>query len=485
MSSPESFQRQVGDESPVLGDVDASFRWVAMFFTAKAAFWLLVGSFLTLFASIKLHAPAMLAGKEWLTYGRIAPAGWDALLYGFAGQAGFALGLWVIARACRQRLQAPILVIAGGICWNIGVLIGVIAILLGESTGRELLEMPLAVMGLLTVAGALIGISGWVTFAQRTEERTYPSPWFVLLALLAFVWCSFVAIAMYSGEGVRGVVQVLVQRWYATGILKLWISGLTLGILFHFLPVLVNRPLASRALAIWAFWTMVLFTPFGVTGHGDPFPRWLVSLGLAGQTLSVIAIVSIALNWWQTLQGTWRTLFSTPSGVLLGVSAISFVSWGVLRYLISFPAPSALLRLTWIEAGLDWLLVGCSATLAALALLPEFLYRATGRSLPVGMVRLHGWLTMAGVVIIAVSLLLAGLVQGLGLSSESKTFMQALGGSLHLVRLSSLGVTLLFVAQIIYGLALMSFFRAVVGDWVQVGRGWFAPVVAKSREARL
>lgn len=84
----------------------------------------------------------MLSGSAWLTYGRLAPAGWNAIVYGFAAQTGIALGLRVLARAAGQRLQSPLLVVAGGILWNLGVLAGVIGVLAGYSTGREWLEMP-------------------------------------------------------------------------------------------------------------------------------------------------------------------------------------------------------------------------------------------------------------------------------------------------------------------------------------------------------
>ena len=112
-------------------EVDASFRPVALFFAGKSTFWLVVGALISLIASVKLHGPGMMSGSAWLTYGRLAPAGWNALVYGFAAQVGMVLGLWVLARAAAQRLQAPILVLAGGVVWNLGVLAGSIGILAG------------------------------------------------------------------------------------------------------------------------------------------------------------------------------------------------------------------------------------------------------------------------------------------------------------------------------------------------------------------
>ncbi len=462
--------------APGIADVDASFRSVALFMLAKATFWLIAGSLLLLLTSVKLHAPAMMSNVAWLTYGRLAPAGWDALVYGFAGQAGFAIGLWLLARASMQRLQAPLLVLAGAVCWNIGVLAGTIGILAGYSTGRELLEMPAGAMVCLVVGAGLIGAAGWITYAARTRTETYPSAWFVLLALISFVWFGSVALMMFAGDGPRGVIQVLVQRWYANGVLKLWLGGLSLAVIFHTLPQLLNRPLASRQLSLIAFWCLVFFTPWAVTAHGDPFPRWIVSVGMAGHFLAAIALVAIALNWWKTAEGAGRTLFASPVGRLIGIAALAYVAAGLLAFFVSFRGPASWARFTWIHHGLDWLLVGGAVTLSFFAVIPDFLLRATGRSLSPGLVRLHATLSLVGVLLIGLPLLIGGLLQGSRLADPSVAFLDALRSSMHLVRLSSLGLVVFLLAQGVFGLALVGLFRSLASECVATLKSWSVPI---------
>jgi cytochrome c oxidase cbb3-type subunit 1 len=456
---------------PALGEVDASFRAVSAFFLAKASAWLVFGGLLLLLASVKLHAPGMMAGRAWLTYGRLLPAGWDALVFGGVGQAGFAVGLWLLGRAAGQRLQAPLLVLAGGVLWNLGVLAGVVGILVGYSTGRELMEMPAGAMAVLLVAGGLVGASGWMTYAGRTESAPYPSAWFVLLALLSFVWVGTVALMMFSGDGVRGVVQVLVQRWYANGALRLWLGGIGLAVVFHWLPLLAGRPLASRQLALMAFWSLAFFAPWSVTAHGDPLPRWLVSVGIAGQFLSAIALVAVGLNWWKTVEGAWDRLRASPAGVLLAAGAIAQLAAGALGFVTTLRGPSAALRLTWVHAGLDWLLVG-GVLLALVAVLPEFVERSTGRRLAPGLVRAHGWLTLGGVALTAVPFVLAGLVQGARLTDPGAAFLDSLRGSMHLVRLSSLGHLVFLLGQVILWVAWVGWWRARAVEGLASARLW-------------
>ena len=63
-----------------------------MFLFTAALLWLGVGSLIAVLSSIKMHAPGMLAGQDWLTYGRIRPVAVDIFLYGFLSQAGIHAG---------------------------------------------------------------------------------------------------------------------------------------------------------------------------------------------------------------------------------------------------------------------------------------------------------------------------------------------------------------------------------------------------------
>src|SRR6185295_7060964 len=103
----------------------------------SAAGWLIVASVLGLIASIKFHSPNFLADCSLLTYGRVHPAATNALLYGFAVQAGLGVLLGIFARQGPNALAHPLLLGAGAKLWNFGVLLGVAGILRGSGTGFE------------------------------------------------------------------------------------------------------------------------------------------------------------------------------------------------------------------------------------------------------------------------------------------------------------------------------------------------------------
>src|SRR5258706_16470530 len=156
-------------------EIDMSCSSPLLLLFASAGLWLAVGTFLSLIASIKLHGPGFLANIGWLTFGRVRPAGIDALLYGFASPAAMGITLWLTCRLGAGTLCCRGPVILGAFFWNLGVTIGVLSVLAGASTGFAWLEMPRFVGLILFASYAVIGLCILVTFCNRTERRLYVS----------------------------------------------------------------------------------------------------------------------------------------------------------------------------------------------------------------------------------------------------------------------------------------------------------------------
>ena len=147
MSVPSSTQSSTAGMAAVhpavsTAGIDASCRIPVLHFFLAALGWLVVGSILGLISSIKMHG-SFLDQTPWLTYGRVLPAGMNAILFGFATQAGLGVMVWLIARLGRNAVSGVILPTFAGVIWNLGVATGVIGILAGMSTGYTWLEAPL------------------------------------------------------------------------------------------------------------------------------------------------------------------------------------------------------------------------------------------------------------------------------------------------------------------------------------------------------
>ena len=176
-----------------LREIDASTKWPVIVFLLSGLVWLLVGTGFALISSIKLHTPEFLGDYEWLTFGRARTAHLNAVVYGWSTNVAFAVAFWLMARLSRAQLRHAGLLIIAACFWNLGVTIGIVGILAGDSTSIEWLEIPPYATPLLFVAYALIGVWAVITFRFRKSEHIYVSQWYLLAALFWFPWLYSIA----------------------------------------------------------------------------------------------------------------------------------------------------------------------------------------------------------------------------------------------------------------------------------------------------
>ena len=122
---------------------------------------------------MQLVQPAFLDGCAWLTHGRVVPMAQNALGYGWGFNAAFAVLLWVMTRLSRSPAPAWGPTVVGGLFWNAGVKLGLVGIMIGDTTGYALLEMPNYAAPLLFLAYAIIGSRMVVIFARRRGEGVF------------------------------------------------------------------------------------------------------------------------------------------------------------------------------------------------------------------------------------------------------------------------------------------------------------------------
>ncbi|HSY42773.1 MAG TPA: hypothetical protein VK811_02610, partial [Candidatus Acidoferrum sp.] len=122
--------------------IDASCRLPLLALLGGATVWLIVGLVLALVASLTFHKPEMFGSCPMMTYGRLQPAANDAIVYGFAIPATLGVILWIFARLSESELLLPLVPLIAANIWNLGVFVGVVAILIGDSTGFAWLEFP-------------------------------------------------------------------------------------------------------------------------------------------------------------------------------------------------------------------------------------------------------------------------------------------------------------------------------------------------------
>jgi cytochrome c oxidase cbb3-type subunit I len=474
-ASPTSLQRSeavVGTTGQDLrlpaAEIDASCRGPLLLFFTSAVLWLILGTILALIASIKLHGPGFLADYSWLTLGRVRPAAMNSFLYGFASQAGIGVMLWLLCRLGGVRLAFHWPLVVAWKLWNLGVMVGVIGILIGMSTGFEWLEMPRAASAILFVAYAIIGICAVTTFAIRRQRELFPTQWYLLAAIFWFPWIYSAASYLLVLDPVRGTFQAAVNAWYTGNFVGLWLTPIGLAGIFYFLPRLCNQPLYSRELAIFGFWTLAFFANFaGLTGLiGGPLPRWMTSVSTAANVCLLVPLISNAINWHLTCSAgceggncqTWRKDF-----VLLFVmcGAVCYLLNGVLSVIGAVPQVASVTNFTYAVVARHYLILHGFVGMVLFGSLYYIVPRLVQIEWPnQKAVRAHFYCSVAGVVLIFIALTLGGVIQGLRLANPEIPFISVVKGTIPFVGMSTLGLLLLLVGQFFFVSNLIQLLRA-------------------------
>ena len=434
-------------------EVDASLRVPLLALFGGAAVWLVVGLVLGLIAGIKFHAPEFLSACPLLTYGRVAPAANDAVLYGFCIPAGLGVMLWVLARLSRMPLVLPMVPVVAANLWNLGVLIGTGGILIGESTGQPWLEYPRAAAVILFAAFLLIAVSAAGTFGWRRERSLYPSHWFLFAALLWFPWIYATANLLLNTVWLpRGVVQPVIGWWFANNLIFVWLALVGIGSAFYFLPKISGRPLVSSGYALFAFLSLVFFGAWCGIPASAPVPAWLPTASVFAALLTIVPIVAIAII---TVKTVWGARVSCQGGpfcfIKLGV--LCFVVSGLMYVAAACPQASRVLEFTWFGVAQTQLqLLGFFAMIvfgAAYEILPKIM----GAQLPFPkLAKLHFFATLLGVLLFIIPLALAGVAQGRALANPAIAFADASHAGLMFLRVSTTGQLLILVGALCFAL---------------------------------
>lgn len=441
-----------------LSEIDRSMRLPALFFLTSALLWLLAGTFLALLASITLHSPEFFPNTQSLTFGIVRSAHLNAMAYGWANNAVFAVLTWIMARLCRTRIRHKEILITAGVFWNIGVTIGIIGILRGDMTSVEWLEMPPYVAPILALSFAMVGVWNIIAFRFRQSDHIYVSQWYILGAMFWLPWLYCIAQMMILWEPSRGVVQAVTNWWFAHNFLGLWLTPAGLAAIYYLLPKVLGVPIHSYYLSIVGFWSLALFYNWAGVHHliGGPIPAWLITVGIIGSVMMVIPVVVTGINHHMTAVGHFRQVWVSPT--------LRFIVFGAVNYtLVSLAGSSMALRdvnevthFTHLTIGHAHHGVYAFFTMvmfgAIYFMLPRLMYREWPSAM---LIHVHFWCTAVGILLMMAVLHIGGWIQGMELNALSEgtpvyTFIETMQATKPWLHGRSLSGVLLAVGHIAF-----------------------------------
>ena len=433
--------------------IDASTRVPVLMFYASAVVWLLLGTLLAGFTSFKLHSPDLLSNVAVLTWGRIRPAHLNVMLYGWASMVGMGTAIWLMARLCRTTLRHPLVLVTGGAFWNLGVLLGVIGILAGDSTGYHWLEFPSYAAVVLFVAYSII--ASWVVlmFRFRRGDPIYITQWYLLAAFLWFPWMYLAAQTMLFIVPVQGVLQAAVNWWYANNLLFLWFGSLALGTAYYMIPKVIGRPVYSYHLAAIGFWTYAFFASWtGMQRLVDgPFPAWMITASIAATILCIIPVATVGLNHHMTMRGYFPLMRYSPTLRFTVFGAMSYTAFSLLGVVISLRSFARYLQFSEVSSAYSHLGLYAFFSMIMFGAMYYIVPRLVGREWRfASLIKIHFWASVYGIGLMTLMLIAGGMVQGLNMDNPTLPFTESTQSVLPYLRGRSLSGILMTVAHFVF-----------------------------------
>jgi cytochrome c oxidase cbb3-type subunit 1 len=431
-------------------EISTSCRVPLFVLFVSAAVWLVVASVLGMLGSMTFHAPDMFANCPALSFGRVHPAATNAFLYGFVIQAGLGVSLWLLAQTGETKVVQPWVIAFAGKLLNIGVALGLIGIFIGDSTGFENLEMPHYGGWFVWLGILVITICSLFTLHARRERSLGPVQWFLLAAMFWLPWIFSTARLLLVWWPARGVVQSLIAWWFSANFTYVWLSLIGLATAFHFIPKLMSKPLQSRELVIFAFWTLLLFGTWTGIPSSAPVPVWMPTLSSLATMLTIIPVLGVALMVFQTCGRGCEGKQNPPPGKFFAFAAMMFLVAGVARALTGLPEVSAVTNFTWFNVAQSQLFTYGFFSMVMFGAIYLIVPQVTGIEWPfAGLVRVHFWLAAIGMLLFAIPLAIGGVVQGLKLNNPTIPFLDIAKATLMYFRISTLGELFILLGHVL------------------------------------
>jgi len=435
--------------------VDAAARGPVLFFFGNGLLWLMLATVLGLITSIQLAFPSFLADVPFLSYGRIWPAFTNTLSFGWGSLAGLGVTIWLLARLGRVRIKFPGVLVTGAVFWQVGLTYGIIGILAGKTTGLEGLEIPTGSAILMLLGYLLIVFWALLLFSFRSQSTPFISVWYLVAALLWFPWSFALAHAAHLLPNVTGVMQGLVAAWASQNFLSVWLTAIGLAAAYYLIPKVINRPVHSYNLAVYGFWSFIIFT--GLTGavrlSGGPIPAWLVTLSIAANILLLVQIVTVTANLVLTMRGQYHMVYHSPTIRFTFFGAIAFTVGSSIGLLASLRSVDRIVHFTQFQNAETQLVIYCFFSMVIFGAIYYILPRLVGCEwLSSTMITMHFWGAAYGGGLLVFVLLLSGLASGVALANPGTTIAEIIEASSLYMAGSILGWLLIAAGHLVFGL---------------------------------
>jgi cytochrome c oxidase cbb3-type subunit I/II len=306
--------------------------------------------------------------------------------------------------------------------WQFIIVLAAITLPLGLSQGKEYAELEWPIDLAVVLIWVVFAINFFGTLLKRNEKHLYVSIWFyiatiVTVALLYIVNAISIPVSMFKSYPVyAGIQDALIQWWYGHNAVAFFLTTPFLGLMYYYLPKAANRPIYSYRLSVIHFWSLIFMYIWAGPHHllNTALPEWLQILAIAFSVMLWAPSWGGAVNGILTLRGSWHLLRTDPIIKFL-IAAITFYAMATFEGpLLSIKAVNSLGHYTdWIVGHVHMGTLGWNGflTFGIVYFVVPKLWKTELYSK--NLANIHFWLGILGILLYYVSMLAAGITQGL------------------------------------------------------------------------
>lgn len=389
----------------------------AKLWLVSGAVWMAIGTIFGSFSAIHLVAPDFFANISFMEFGRVRAVHVNTVLYGFITSMLIGAGLYIVPRVMNTKLFSEPIAFASGVLFNLGVLIGDIALLAGYTQGREYAEYIYPVDVMIILAFILLIADFTMTIVRRQETLMYISVWYFTGAVIWTTPMYFVGNVMWRPPlgAETGMVDALLLWFFGHGIFGLLVTPLALGVAYYMIPRVADAPLYSQLLGIIGFWSLFAF--YGhIGGHHllqAPIPSWMKAMSAIDSFAMMLPVATVLINFWYTARGRFDRFITNPAPKLMLFGTIWYALTCLQGPIQSLPSVQRVTHFNnWVIGHAHIAVLGFTGFIA-LGGMYYVLPSITGRHLfSVKLVNMQFWLILLGLSGFFLWLTVAGLIQG-------------------------------------------------------------------------
>ncbi len=360
--------------------------------------------------------------SEYITFGRLRPLHTNAAIFAFAGNAIFAGIYHSSQRLLKTRMFSDLLSKLHFWGWQLIIVAAAITLPLGYSQSKEYAELEWPIDIAITLIWVVFAINFFGTIKKRREQHMYVAIWFyiatiITVAVLHIVNSIELPVTFLKSYPVyAGIQDALVQWWYGHNAVAFFLTTPFLGLMYYYMPKIANRPIYSYRLSIIHFWSLVFIYIWAGPHHllYTALPDWAQTVGVVFSIMLWAPSWGGMINGLLTLRGAWHLLRDDPL-VKFMVAAITFYGMATFEGpLLSIKSVSAVGHYTdWIIGHVHSGALGWNGflTFAMIYYLVPRLWNTKLHSLKLATV--HFWLGLMGILLYYISMVTAGITQGL------------------------------------------------------------------------